>query len=160
MPITNCTARSNASAGSQMVAKLEAMGCIVDYDHIQGNNCTTVFYPLTAARQYPRVPLYFDVDSRIEGKKLTCMELVDGSQIASYSGVDMPSNFTAGWITLRDNCNNILVEFPISKINRALNGGKNVFFGNLPVDWGKSSIHLTSVSGLSSAGFLFRIWTK
>jgi len=150
---------SNTSSGADYAEKMVARGLTNNYDTMQGDECTTLFYPITANRLYANVPIYFDKDKRLINKLLTCMELVDGSTLATYGGVDMPSSFKKAWVVLKDKCDNLLIEFPISKINRVLNGGKNVFFKTMPVDWSKSYIQLTDTSGLGSAGFLFRVWT-
>jgi hypothetical protein len=154
-----CQPISFANSGSAMIKKLVAEHLICDFDTIQGHQFTTLFFPLTAARVVANVPIYLAPDARVKNQLFTCIELVDGSQLATYNGVDMPSSFTAGWLTLRDNCKNILAEMPLSSLNRVLNGDKNRFFRKLPVDWSQSFIKLTSTAGLSSAGFLFRIWT-
>jgi len=159
MPVTNCTARSTASTGSALIAKQEAQHHIQDYDALQGYTCNLVFFPMRANRLFPNVPLFFDLDNRFLNQKITAIELFDGTQLASYAGVDLPSSFVSGWIVLKDECNNTLAELPLSKLNRVTNGGKNAFFRKLPVDWGKSFLRLTDVTGLSNAGFLFNVWT-
>lgn len=154
-----CKPVSFYNSGSAMVKKLQAQHLICDFDSIQGHAFNTVFFPLTAPRLVANVPIYFTPDARLKNALFTCIELVDGSQLASYGGVDMPSSFKAGWIVLKDNCKNTIAEMPLSSLNRVLNGDKNRFFRKLPVDWSQSYIKLTSTAGLSSAGFLFRIWT-
>jgi hypothetical protein len=105
------------------------------------------------------VPMYFDRDNRLTGRPVTCIELLDGSFMASFGGVDNPSSFNNAWVVLRDDCGDLLTEFPVSRANRVLNGGKNFFLKKLPVDWGKSYMIFQNVAGLSSSGFFFNIWT-
>ena len=149
---------SGNSTGAVMMRKQVAGGFIQDYDSIQGNHFVQHFYQMRASRLYPNVPLYFDVDQRLEGKRVSCIELVDGTQMGTFAGVDIPSSFNQAWVTLCNNCGDVLAELPISRFNRVLNGGKNLFFRAMPVDWSKSYITFQNVGSLSSSGFLFNIW--
>jgi hypothetical protein len=157
--ISGCRAQDQVSAGSQMMALQEAMHHVQDFDAMRGTEVTQVFFPMASGILFANVPLYFQRDNRLTGRKVTSMELVDGTQLATFGGVDMPSSFKNGWVVLRDNCDNLLAEFPMSKLNNVLNGGKNQFMRKLPVDWGKSFLFITDTTGLSSSGFLFNIWT-
>lgn len=157
--MVTCGPRITENTGLRLAADFAASRKSCMYDTLQGYKCTFEFWPITESRLFVGIPLYFDIDNRLKGKKLTCMEMVDGSQRNSFNGVDIPSNFVNGWITLKDNCNNTLAELPLSRINQALNGSKNLYFKGLPVDWSKSYIQLTSTAGLSSSGFIFNIWT-
>jgi hypothetical protein len=158
MGISGCRSRDQSSAGSAMMAHQEAMHHSQDYDAMRGHDFVQLFFPIDSTRNYANVPLYFVRDSRLYGKKLTAMEMVNNTQLASFGGKDMPSSYANGWIVLRDNCDNVLAELPLSRLNNVTNGGKNLFFRKLPVDWGKSYLHLTSTPG-TSIGFLFNIWT-
>jgi hypothetical protein len=155
----SCGPRITSNTGLQLAAEFAASRKSCNYDTLQGYKCAFEFWPITAGRLFVGQPLYFDIDNRLKGRKLTCMEMVDGSQRSQFGGVDIPTNFVNGWITLKDDCNNTLAEFPLSRINQVLNGRKNLYFKSLPVDWAKSYIKLTSTAGLSSSGFIFNIWT-
>jgi hypothetical protein len=155
----SCGPRITENTGLRLATNFALSRKSCNYDTMQGYKCTFAFWPITASRLLVGIPLFFDIDNRLKGQRLTCLELMDGSFRNSFNGVDIPSNFVNGWITLKDNCNNTLAEFPMSRINQVLNGRKNFYFKSLPVDWSKSYIKLTSTAGLSSSGFLFNIWT-
>lgn len=160
MPVQRCAPQVIASTGAALSYKMQAQHLATDFNTLQGHSVGLMFFPLTAGRQYSLQPLYLDKDQRFMGKLLTCMEMLDGSQLGgSYGGVDIPSSFANGWITFKDECDNLLAELPLSRLNFVMNGGKNLFFRKMPVDWGKSYITLTSTAGLSSSGLLFNVWT-
>lgn len=160
MPIKACISRAYGSSGPAAINKLVAAGLVVDYDTNQGKNCVQYLLPLNGTRLLSKAPIYFDDFPSFQGKPLRSMELVDGSQMAVFGGVDIPSSLKVAWVVLKDDCNQTLAEFPISRLNRVLNGGKNLYFQNLPVDWRKSFVFITNTAGLSSSGLLFNIWTN
>lgn len=155
----NCSVNNTPSIVLPMLAQMDARHLSQDYDTMQGYAQGLWFFPMTAPRLFANVPQYFGPNAKFDNKAVTCIELIDGINCPHYGGVDMPQSFVNGWLNLVDNCGNLLLEVPMSSLNRVLNGDKPFYLRKMPVDWTKSFLRFTDVTGLASSGFLFNIWT-
>lgn len=125
----------------------------------RGVRLKTVLLPFTGVNSFlVGKPMRFAPDMDINRATIKGVELVSGTELPSFGGIDNFANNCTGILTVVDNCGEIIGRFPLSVFNRDLNGNK-LFMCNWPnVDWGACNIQVASGSGSTDNGLQFKIY--
>lgn len=105
-------------------------------------------------------PIYMVPDQELSNSRITAINLIPNSVIASAGGVDMPANYSYGLLCLVDRCQEVIVTIPLQDLNAAANGNKKQMFWIEKPVWNECYILLTGAGLTSANGILMDIYYK